>query len=506
MGDRRPNLLEILDAARLASNQFPDKFWKIGIKGAELRVLKYVWSNVIRLYQTFKKPPIGEDGTPRFWKPKESMADDCEVSFPTFRNAIRTLNKLGLVTSMESAYGVGLSVEFFDEITFKPELERGTPEYQEHLISDILPHLYDKFTVDAVAKEIRTKIELENDVAAYESIANPPPTEFLFWHKEFDENGKEVWVQIWGFRKCPKGWKVVELSDGWTICINPKIPKKPITVKRTSIFPPRKPSLVVLQKTKSERMMEKIEKVRKEMHILTPHEKEVMEVAHYYEYKCRTCTGSTGWRCVGKKFWEHRNWMYLNRIYDLCKAEGWDYKVYMDAQFDRASYWKHEGGRKYPYLNQFFSDKAKNYYFKYVQDYQEKFSPTGDAKVKTSVPQSYIQDIADSIVKDCRNYLDYLKFQGKRKSQRGFTDEEIKLIYVLDKVMTLSPYYWASLEWSVPYLKSFDNPMVDEVVEKVIQYQKSKAMMRVIRQVVTEVETYFGIVSTRNPMKKKVSE
>ena len=281
--------------------------------------------------------------------------------------------------------------------------------------------------------------------------------------------------------------------------------REPICFVRVSIKFVR----VAIHESKEERQarfLAKVEQVRQERGIANEYEKKILEIAKYYEYKCRVCTGVTGWRCVGKNFRKHKNWQFLVRIYELCKQNKWNYKHYIDAQFDRASYWEHQNGKKYPFLNQFFSPGAIKYYHNYLKDCKEKYSPTGDAKVKTSVPQSYIQDIADSIVKDCGKYLDYLKFQSKRKSQRGFTPEQIKLTYVLDHVMSLSPYYWASLDWSISYLQSFENPMVQEVIDKVVQYQKSKAMMAVIVRVVEEVEKHFGIVPTVSPMKKKASE
>ena len=510
--DKNGKLAEVLDAAALASNQMPDVFWDLDINGKELKILKFVWGHIIRLYQRKTNVPAGDDGTPRFWKGKEKMADACKVSYPTFRQAVRKLHKLGVLTSMDSTsvldnlnHCIGFQTTFFESlgITFDPELDRDSSEYQEHLVTNVIPYLYEKATVANISTTVRKMISLEEDVAGYEALTNPPPNEFLYWKKENDENGNEVIVPIYGFKKRPKGYKLVKLSDGAYICINPKIRQSAIKIERTpQVVEHREPNHEITRKTKSERLLESIKKYRETHFILSPLEEKIMEVAHYYEYKCRVCTGTTGWRCVGKNFREHRNWKYLIRIYNLCDENKWDYKKYIDSQFDRASYWNHKDGKKYPYLNQFFSEGAIKYYHSYIKDCKEKYSPTGKAKVKTSVPQSYVQDVADSIVKDCGNYLDYLKFQKKRKSQRGFTPEQIKLTYVLDHVMSLSPYYWASLDWSVSYLKSFENPMVQEVIDKVVQYQKSKAMMSVIAKVVTEVEKHFGIVPTVSPMKK----
>ena len=52
-------------------------------------------------------------------------------------------------------------------------------------------------------------------------------------------------------------------------------------------------------------------------------EKKILEIADYYEFKCRQVLHSTGFRCLGKDFRNHKNWIFLERIYKL-KEIGYD--------------------------------------------------------------------------------------------------------------------------------------------------------------------------------------
>ena len=512
---KKDKLTEILDSAIMVGGQIPSIFWDLDITGKELRVLNYVWSNILRLYESVKNTPKGIDHTPRYWKNKEAMATECKMSFPTFRNSVRNLKDLGLVTSMDSKSVfddlhscIGLSPKYFDglNLRYKPELDKSSNQYKLHLILDIIPQLYDKETVKLVHDNFKKLLKLELENKELKKIVDN--LQFIGCQDQLDENGEIQTVACWTHFSVvdpPKHLKKTYLSGGWVGFIDPTIAKTPIQVERVVCNSDRV-KLDINEglrqaeiKSKSEKVLARAKEFRDKNFVLSKREEQVMTIAHYYEYKCRVVNGVTGWKCLGKNFREHKNWKFLNRIYDLCETHGYDYKIYIDAQFDRASYWKRSV--KYPYLNQFFSEGALSYYKSYIKDCRENYSPTGDAKIKTSVPQSYIQDIADSIVKDCDNFLAYVKLYGKGRKLKGLTPEQVKLLYVLDHVLSLSPYYWASLPWSIPYLQSFNNPMVEEVITKVVQYQKSKAIMSVITQVVTEVEQHLGIVPTVSPMK-----
>lgn len=251
------------------------------------------------------------------------------------------------------------------------------------------------------------------------------------------------------------------------------------------------------QKERSKRMMEKIQQERDRLFILTKDEQHIMELVHYYEYKCRIVTGNSGWRAVGRKFRESRNWIHFSRVSQLCDKNNWDYKVYIDSQFDRVRFWKHN--QKYPYPNQCYSDNAVRYFHTYCKDYKERYSVVGDAKIKTSNIISYQKEVIDAIIKDCEHFTNLFKIAPKQRKYKGLTPEQIKFMYVVDHVASLSQYYWASLPWAVSFLKRFTTPWVVELTETVAQIQKSQSKVKMINQIVNEVENQLGIPHTILP-------
>lgn len=280
------------------------------------------------------------------------------------------------------------------------------------------------------------------------------------------------------------------------------IPRVPLKVHRVSITIPRTPITVARvsiidqeqrRKDRSKRMMEKIKQIHDKT-VLTPAEQRTMEVVRYYEYKCRVAMGVSCWRAVGQNFRDHRNWVHFTRIAALCQDNHWDYRVYLDSQFERVRYWKRQ--QKYPYPYQCYSENAVRYYQSYYKDYQECNSVTGDAKVKTSKPLPYQDEVIETVIKDCEHFVDFFKVAPRQRRYKGMTPEQMKLIYVTDHVASLSQYYWASLPWAVDFLKRFTTPWVVELTESVAQLQKSKTMMKTINLVVPEVENQLNIPHT----------
>lgn len=541
-------LNEILDAGILAGNQLPDIFWKLDITGKELQVLRYVWSHIVRLHKTVRTAPRGRDGSPRYWKDKEKMAADCKMACQTFRYAVRSLYKQGLTTSMDGiddlekvltiddmTHCIGLNPKFFVrlKIPFRPDLNRKSREYMLHLINDICPFLYDKNTVQLIRDNVMKLLELEDKVMKeLLSKKNVSSSDFSRNHQEKSEDTKDNLAEVvdkgerlkpnledapkiqigyvqyyddgtiepwYAFTECPEGCREVVLEDGATIVIDKYANRTPIKVTRTPFFVHRVANNDLSRKERSERMMKKILQERDRLFVLTAKEQKIMDVVHYYEYKCRVVTGNSGWRSLGRNFRKHRNWQHFIRIFDLCQENDWDYKVYIDSQFDRARYWTHKDCKGYPYPNQFFSEKAIRYFHKYQEDYRQRYSVTGTAKVKVSKAMPYQDEVIDAVIKDCDHFIDFFKVAPKQRKYRGLTAEQMKFGYIIDHVASLSQYYWASLPWAVSYLKRFTTPWVQELTATVERIQSSKSMMKTINLVVKEVENQLGIPHTILP-------
>ena len=511
-------LNEILDAGILAGNQLPDIFWNLGITGKELQVLRYVWSNVVRLHKTVRVVPRGRDGSPRFWRDKEKMAADCKMSCPTFRNAVRALYKLGLITTMDgtddlenmlivddTTHCVGLNPQYFMTlgISFRPELDRTSREYVMHLMEDICPYLYDKPTVKLIQDTTLLLFELEDKAAIADalqpvvnkSMEDDSPKELIGLFSSSDNQ----LVEVWGFKSCPSNCREVVLEDGFVIAVDDSIQRTSIKTGRDPIFTHRVPNIALQRKERSKRMMKKILQERDRLFVLTAKEQEIMGLVHYYEYKCRVVTGKAGWRCLGNNFREHRNWRYFIRLYDMCQDKNWNYKIYIDAQFDRVRFWTHTDCKGYPYPNQFFSEGAIKYFHKYQKDYKERNSIDGSAQIKVSKAISYREEVIEAVIKDCDHFVQFLKIAPKQRKYQGLTPEQMKFGYIIDHVASLSQYYWASLPWAVSYLRRFSTPWVVELTTLVAQIQSSRSMVNTINLIVDEVENQLGIPHTILP-------
>lgn len=267
-----------------------------------------------------------------------------------------------------------------------------------------------------------------------------------------------------------------------------------IEVKRKSIHVNRTP----IHLSTSERMMEKIRKRKEECGTPTYTERKILDIADYYNYKVRKVLGVGGWKCLSKNYKNHKNWKILTKIFNLCKENGWDYRIYLDAQFYRVRNWKRE--TLYPYLTHCISDTAVYAYHSYVNDYKNRYSPTGDIEVKPQdVPKSQRDDVINTIINDCSHFVDLQKKAPKLRQYKGLDAQQIKFKYIIENVSALSQYYWASLSWSLSYLQRFDTQWVKDLANKVKALQKSASMMKLITKVVTEVESQLGILPTVIP-------
>lgn len=445
----------ILDAGLVTFGKLPDLYWSIDeLNGSDMKVLRYVYNNCIRLYKELKWFPKGNDGSPRFWRGKEKMAEDCGLSYVTFRKTVRHLADLGIVTSMDgeddddNVHCIGLSAEYVNTIV----TDRN---YRLHLLVDLIGLLYDDITVDII-DTVNTH--------PYTSLLRNELAE----HKEFEK---------------------VSYDDESEFQSNPQ--DKQVN-KRTPITLERKSILTIPEIIKTQTYQQKLKLLK---NVRTPHEKKIYEMAEYYEFKCRKALHSTGFRSLGKDPKNNKNWGYYERILKLCEEQGWNYKLYIDSQFDRCHYWQRK--QLYPYLNQMFSENATKYFVKYLKDYKESNSITGDVKAKAEKVKSTKQIIIDQVIKDCESVSLYIEQASKRKVNKDFSPEQLKILYISDHWMGLSAYYLADIPWFVSYLNSFpEEAVITTLKNDILAIQKSKSLMKTTDSIVEAVESQMGVPKT----------
>lgn len=542
---------DILDAGLLANGKMPDVYWEMGLTGSEMRIMHYIYSNCIRLYMTIDVYPKGTDGSPRFWRDKESMADDCGVSYPTFRKSVRHLAELGLTTSMEDeesfdAYCVGISSAFLATENY---FRSHSSLYKNY--KTFLSVLYDNSTVVLITKELYSSVLLRNTEGSrqHESYGNHPsaievpmensstaygngyvspqvnveinPQETkqqdaspqLNVENTPETTPQETTHQETSSQETPTGVDIdyettpqETISQETTPNVSPNgettpqviIPQASTAhetthrVTRVPIIPERKPILrfpvsAVVKSAKAQLKM--LESVK------TPYDRHVLDMVGYYEYKCRQAISSTGFRALGRDFRHHKNWKQFTRVYDMCTENGWDYRIYIDSQFDRLQ-WFHRP-QKYPYPNQMSSEAAQRYYSRYLEDYAEKNSVDGTARPKATPQVSVSQQVADAVLVDVESISKYISVASRRRSNRGLDATQVKILYLSEHWMGLSPYYLASIPWFVPYLSQFgDEPAIASLRDTVSSIQGNRSLMSTVDTVVGRLEGQMGIPKT----------
>lgn len=445
----------LLDAGLLVHGKLPDIYWDMDLSGSEIKVLRYVYNHCIRLYKNLKYFPRGNDGSPRFWRGKERMADDCSLSYPTFRKCVRHLFEMGLVTSMdgedepEELYCIGLSTDFLE----KTMQNKTVKSFRLHNLKDLILLVYDSNTIEILNINLQKLPSITN-------VIEPVNTQDIGLSSDLSENSQ------------------TKQSTG--------------KVKRVPIKVGREPIMLLPESVRLQNAQKKLALLK---NVRTPYEREILKIAEYYEYKCRQAIHSTGFKALGKDFRNHKNWKFLERIHNLCSEKGWDYKIYIDAQFDRVKYWIRP--QKYPYLNQFNSEGAIKYYLNYVKDIQEKTTITGDAKVKSEKVKSVNQQIIDDVIKDCEGIAEYIEKAKKRRNNKDLTPEQLKMLYLSDHWMGLSISYLASIPWFLTYLNQFpDETFVVALKEDIQVVQKSRKLFETIIDIVSKVEKQMEIPET----------
>lgn len=450
----------LLDAGLLVHGKFPDIYWDLELTGTEIKVLRYVYNHCLRLYKNLRYFPKGSDGSPRFWRGKERMADDCGLSYPTFRKNVRHLFELGLVTSMDSEdeesenlYCIGLSSEFLNTHASNQTVK----SFRLHSLKDLISLIYDN-----------TTLEILEDIKNLDKFPLITNVIKLTETQRFDNSTEDK-----------------EISSG-------KVPQKSVKIKRTPIRVERVPILIMPESLRLQSAQQRLKLLQ---NVRTPHEKKILAIAEYYEYKCRQVLHSTGFRALGKDFRNHKNWIHLERIDDLCKENNWDYQVYIDAQFDRVKHWERK--QLYPYLNQFYSQNAIKYYKNYIKDYQESNSVSGDIKVKSDKIKSVNQQIIEDVIKDCEGIAEYIEKAQKRRANKDLTKEQLKILYISDHWMGLSMSYLASIPWFLTYLEQFpEETFLVDFKREIQAIRNSNKLSALTIDIVNNVEKQMDIPET----------
>lgn len=440
----------ILDAGKKLYGKLPDLYWDLDISGSDLRVLQYVYKECYRLYTLGIKCVNGDDGTPRVWCSQVKMAKNCHVSHVTFRKSVATLEKLGLIVK--------------DTHKWPPSVY--------YLGIGNLPI---------------TNIELEKNFRQHKNIL------YVLYSSTFN-------IEELNIRNVHSITKVIEGAEPTEIC------RKPIVVGRKPIITEKPQTEEIMGETQeTTKVSQTPEIIRAQTYqhklellksVKTSEEKSVLDLAEYYEFKCRKSLHSTGFRSLSKTNpQESKNWKWYEKIIALCSINQWNPKLYIDSQFDRCKYWIRK--QAYPYLSQMLSENAQKYFLKYLKDVKESSSITGTIKAKVEKVKSTRQIIIDSIITDCENIINYIQKAKNYKNNKDLTQEQLKIMYIADHWMSLSAYYLSVIPWFIVHLVTFPmEPVVAKLQEEISSIQKSPKLLSITKDIVDKIESNLGVPAT----------
>lgn len=216
----------------------------------------------------------------------------------------------------------------------------------------------------------------------------------------------------------------------------------------------------------------------------------VMDIANYYCMLARRKTGRTSYHVFNPKNPKNsKNWVFFERLYDLCVKNQWDYQVYLESQFDRAVFWKDS---KVPYVNALTSESAQRYFLNYVKDTVES-SPDlayGGKKLTGKEFQTLEQEIVSALQADSKLIDYYMKsFKLRQKNHRNMeirnmSDSDALSDYLDRNWRSLSVYYLAMIERIdeiMDYWESKGDTSVEDKRNSLENIRKNKRVMGVIK-------------------------
>ncbi len=109
-----------------------------------------------------------------------------------------------------------------------------------------------------------------------------------------------------------------------------------------------------------------------------------------------------------------RKWTTIYKAYCICKSNKWDYRIFLDANFEAYHFWSDEAKSKmkYPLPYTLITDRAKNCYKNYLWEHQEAYAEQGFdfIKVKPKLSKSITEDIEKNIEKACKLLANNVKY------------------------------------------------------------------------------------------------
>lgn len=184
-----------------------------------------------------------------------------------------------------------------------------------------------------------------------------------------------------------------------------------------------------------------------------------------------------------------RNGKQVEEIYEICRIKGWDYRLYVEAQFKRGMGVK---SIKFsvPPIESFTSVNALRYFTNYLSTLKQSYRHDLEGREKEKGKQTTTRrgEVMEGIIKS-------VELLDRYSRQSGYTDlAQYKAIRIFQSWEELSPYYLFSIPWFHEILKEdLESRFVDGYREKFKVIQGSTELQDLIKKVVRQVEAHYNL-------------
>ena len=215
----------------------------------------------------------------------------------------------------------------------------------------------------------------------------------------------------------------------------------------------------------------------------------IWRIVHFYESMVAQYLSRSYFRCIPKDVdaYSHPNWSHFECIWELCRIQEWDWKMYIEVQFKRVN--KRVSASSYPKPSHLYTLKALQYFTDYLAKLKR------DSQHDIYAHKYTKSKRADTLDGEIRRQLDTSVRTIHRYLKDAQEDaDKAKALHIFHLQNTLSPYYLWGVPWFHDILKGMeDSNHKRQCVEAFSLIQQSSRLQVFIASTVKEMEESLGI-------------
>lgn len=156
-----------------------------------------------------------------------------------------------------------------------------------------------------------------------------------------------------------------------------------------------------------------------------------------------------------------KRWVSVFKCYKFCLDNGYDWKIYLDAQFDSFKNWEKIGNIPYPMPNMLYSERAVKAYENYLYHNETAYQNEGwETSLSAKETGNFREETQKTLGTDLETIQNYIKYSLKKSFNKTFksvdkTRSDLENLYYSKAVQM----QWESLSaecWVVvPQMKEF---------------------------------------------------